>query len=671
MWYLVNVKGERLYLKPNVEVTFGRKKGDVLFPDDESISRLHASVCVTPKQIFEMGETTSTCRLKDLGSKYGTYICQENEMMAVSKEGYNLKHNDRVRIGLQNSIFLVMNASIITLTSGLVEADRNRLKSLMDHIDGAIINNWLKCCTHLTVTKATLTEKVICAMASAIPIVTVNYWEQVKVAVENGQELPNTKHFIPLISEPYINKEKLLISPNEKRTTLFQNLIFVLFSTQQYKTYGKIIQLAGGKSLLYSKKPLTIKELSAKNVIVLQYPNNEATQSTQNIAPEYDSIYDALQANDRKMVPEFEIPLAILHCSTEKYCNPTFRFSKLLKRPSEKCDSSEVLVLDTQDAVPSVQVLSNVLSSARLKSELDAECPNNEPDVVQETCDDFDQPADRLPQDSAGELEKKQDSDESNCIEETNDSCSSADEENVDLEPCFREMSNYIPETNESQYPDSSQSPEKVHSTVDSVEIQQNASARRNEATVVIEETPDSKLIDVTANESSDFEDEWSNECINKNLSEIRRRNEPNNLSETSNSEEENSEIEIVKSSTDKLDVEGDEDLNVRQIVEKNEAVAKNSRAYSVQLEKSAFSDKSEVEYKVEIRRNDFNNSVAREKLSNFSKSASSIMRVNPGRKTFIKVFQKIPKKRVTLSDMCVWNENECTKRMRVAAEFC
>ncbi|CAL7933048.1 unnamed protein product [Xylocopa violacea] len=672
MWYLVNAKGERLYLKPTVEVTFGRKKADVLFPDDESISRLHASICVTPKQIFEMGETTSTCRLKDLGSKYGTYICQENEMMAVSKDGYNLKPNDRVRLGLQNNIFLVVNTSIITVTSCLIEEDGIKLKSLMDHIDGAILNNWLKCCTHLTVTKATLTEKVTCAMASAIPIVTVNYWKRVKVAIENGEELPDAKQFIPLISEPFVNKEKLLISPDKKRTTLFQNLIFVLFSTQQYKIYGKIIQLAGGKSLLYSKKRLSTKELCAPNVVVLQYPNNEATQSTQNISPEYDLIYNVLQANNRKMVPEFEIPLAILHCSTDKYCNPLFKFSKLLKRSQTKCDSSEVLVLDTQDAVPNVKVLSNVLSNTILKSEVDAEYSNNRTEAVSEVCDEFNKP-DSTHQDSVRKSKDEEKLNELNYIEETND-CSVdtlAVEETVDA-TCVKENSHYIPETNESELLNTSRSSESIQCFVDdteNVKILENNELK--EQVEVIKEIPVTKVIDESINESFELEDAWFNENINANSTKICMRKKSNDLFEIDNSEDEDLEVQIVKSSSAERDVqeirEDDENLKTVKIVGRNKTESQNYRyssKYSDDLEKSTSIDKSDVEYKINIRQNNSSNCVNQENSSTLSKSW--FLRVNPGRKTFIKVFNRIPEKRITLSDMCVWDESMCSKKFKL-----
>lgn len=48
------ITGKRLHLKPNRNITFGRKKVDILLQNDESISRLHASISVIPEDFISV-----------------------------------------------------------------------------------------------------------------------------------------------------------------------------------------------------------------------------------------------------------------------------------------------------------------------------------------------------------------------------------------------------------------------------------------------------------------------------------------------------------------------------------------------------------------------------------------------------------------------------------------
>ncbi|XP_068975169.1 nibrin isoform X2 [Bombus flavifrons] len=359
MWYLVNEQGVRIYLKPNQETLIGRKKTDIVLPNDKSISKEHASISVTKLEEIRSTEPTSICKLKDLKSKYGTFILRERDIIQLTETECILKHQDTIRFGLQNHVFKVINVPIITTVSTLCDDEIERLKQLMEEIDGVIItdSDWRRASTYLTVGNAILTLKLASAMASALPIVTMKYWDEVKSAIDNGQQLPDSNNFVPPISEPLIAKKKVLISPNKKRTTLFENLTFIHFSTTQYRKYKKIIRIAGGIPQLFERAGLTTTEFCSPNMIVLQYSDNDSTQITENIFCIYHSIQQALKANNYRMIAEVEICLAILHCSTEKYCNPMYKFAKLLKRSERKNDSCEILNLDTQDETAKVSAL--------------------------------------------------------------------------------------------------------------------------------------------------------------------------------------------------------------------------------------------------------------------------------------------------------------------------
>lgn len=352
------------------------------------MSRQHAAICVRPRTKQQIGEPSSICIVNDLNSKYGTFIVQDDVMMQIPKEGYKLKDGDRIQLAMQNNTVTVEYVPIVTLFSSLNSEELRDLVELMtSHIDGAIVSKWMKRCTHLTVVKPKLTEKLAFAMAAGIPIVTLNYWRQMKVAIKERQPMPNAAEFAPMISESVIENDVPLYT-NLERRKLFADKIFMFFCKEQYELHRQIIDLAGGNAVLYSRDSFSIKDLCTPNVIVVQYPFNDITESTQNIIPDYDKICDALKACRRRMIPQLDISLSLLYCSTSKFCNPSFRMEKLLTQRKAKPNKDKVLVIDTQDPKPNVKILPNVISNVPVR--ISIEHRKREIEIIPETCDDFD-----------------------------------------------------------------------------------------------------------------------------------------------------------------------------------------------------------------------------------------------------------------------------------------
>lgn len=65
---------------------------------------------------------------------------------------------------------------IITSTSGLPDSAKGQLHKIMDDIDGIITDSWEKFCTHLTVLKPKLTEKVYNTFFSFLDIFCLNFY---------------------------------------------------------------------------------------------------------------------------------------------------------------------------------------------------------------------------------------------------------------------------------------------------------------------------------------------------------------------------------------------------------------------------------------------------------------------------------------------------------------
>lgn len=50
----IYIIGDYIYLKVDREIIFGRKKGDIILKNDESISRLHASIRIKVKEVIRV-----------------------------------------------------------------------------------------------------------------------------------------------------------------------------------------------------------------------------------------------------------------------------------------------------------------------------------------------------------------------------------------------------------------------------------------------------------------------------------------------------------------------------------------------------------------------------------------------------------------------------------------
>ncbi|XP_017767747.1 PREDICTED: nibrin [Eufriesea mexicana] len=680
MWCLVDATGKRLYFKPNKSITFGRKKADIVLQNDESISRLHASISVIPEDFIPLDGPTSICKLKDLNSKYGTYILYGEKTMEVTADEYIFKHNDVIRFGLQHHLYTIVSVPIIIVTSTLNVDDKSKLEYLMGEIDGLISEEWTSRCTYLTVSKATLTEKVTCALAAAIPIVTVAYWEQFKVAIDNNEEFPGIKDFVPIISETLVDKQKYLLSPNVKRRTLFQNLIFVHFSTSQYKIYAKIISMAGGKSLLYSKKHLTIKELCAPNIIVLQYPNYNETQSTESILPEYDSIFNALQANECKMISDSEIPLSILHCSVEKYCNPKYKFSKLLKRSQPKYHPSKILNLDTQDERSDLKILPKIISSIQLKSgHTNVKHSVLTTKIIPETCDNFDSQAlALLDKDSIEQSMEEPKCNNLRIIEETKDTFTdvlTVEESEEIMQPIGN--TNCIPETVDSSYSDMSPKSNQCFThNIENLKTQQNRNTQDTEHTkklVISKETLLHKVTELDKNEDFELQNPGLND--NENHNKVVSQRKSSNLVEINDLQDEDVDQQMMNLSIEhnlQTAMNNNQDCSITdssisETLEEPQESKRTRRYFSddsdteflTSTKKKICLKNSDIENTTKLQPSTFNSCIEEQKSSNTLLGYnSSFLRNILNCKNFKKVYNITPTRRIGLKEMYVWNSD-------------
>lgn len=344
MWYLTSEVDQRvIYIAgKNKEVTIGRsadaQQSSFVIPDDPSISRKHAILTNLNDGLF----------LQDLGSRYGTFINSDEKVESNSM--IKLNDNDIVKFGKMGSVWTVHTKAFVTCTSTLKGENLQNLKTCLSNLSGSLKSEWDDTCKYLTMPAITLTMKVVLALVQGAHIVTVEYWNKCLEAVNLQTSLPDPNNFTPQIIESTLNKEVVSFLPDERRKNLLVGKKVIFFSKRQFEMYKAVLAKASANPLLLSESKMTKSMLCEKDVFVIQYNITSASQETQTQRNSILDIVNYLKSKGKRVITDVEIGLAILYCSTDKYCNPDFNFpSEVIKQTDQTAKTSTVLAQESQE----------------------------------------------------------------------------------------------------------------------------------------------------------------------------------------------------------------------------------------------------------------------------------------------------------------------------------
>lgn len=341
MWSLIDKAGRILPLKDNETTTIGRKNTDIILDNDGSISKQHAKIQVSGLN----------CIIIDTGAKYGTTLITERDPIVITKDGYKVKNLDKIQFGLQHHMYTLsykVSIKYFVLASGVPVEAKEKLVKILDKISGKLCDQWSEQCTHATCPTVKLTEKITCALAAGIPIVTLEYWPAVLQAQVSQSAPPNPINYLPLLDPGTIAGDKISLLTKRRRDIIFKGLTFIHFTAGQHKLYSTMINLAGGSSTMYDQAKKLFQEFNEHTIIVQPYDHNNQNESPS--CSQYTSVYKQLTARKLRPIPEADIPLAILYCSLAQHCNPRYNYKNLLKSCSIKKNvtGSSILTEETQ-----------------------------------------------------------------------------------------------------------------------------------------------------------------------------------------------------------------------------------------------------------------------------------------------------------------------------------
>uniref|UniRef100_A0A1B0FDQ0 FHA domain-containing protein n=1 Tax=Glossina morsitans morsitans TaxID=37546 RepID=A0A1B0FDQ0_GLOMM len=313
MWFLKNTyTGNCFYfIADKIEYTVGRLDADLELVNDSSVSRAHAVF-----QLIVKTKNDVQLQLKDLGSKYGTFHNKdiEKNKRLNKDECLPLKATDRIRFGRFENVWEVKNHVLNVVISSLTKREQTDVEEILRYMGGQVYMEWSNTCTHLLMNGSSITIKLLYALLNQKPVITSNYLKDLLKAIRAKKvSLPDVEHYRPCFNEAFD------LSRQPKRQTLLRGYTFIFLHRKHADMYGPLVQSAGAtyKNLNAGvQKTLLLKS----NVIVIEYTPSTETQSSQTIF----SIADFLKSHGRRIIPEFEIGYAIIHCSTERYCNPCY-----------------------------------------------------------------------------------------------------------------------------------------------------------------------------------------------------------------------------------------------------------------------------------------------------------------------------------------------------------
>ncbi|XP_073702933.1 nibrin [Garra rufa] len=313
MWNLRPTEsgGESIVLLPGQEYVVGRKNCAILLSNDQSISRVHASLTVTEQAVT----------LKD-SSKYGTFINGEKLETGSTKI---LQTGDQITFGVFQSKFSLEKECVVVCSSCVDNQGKASLSQDLHSIGGRLVNTWTLDCTHLVMPTVKVTIKTICALLCCRPIVKPEFFSAFSKAVQQKLPLPKPDKFRPQIDEPSLAKEDVDLSARPERRNLFKGKTFLFLNSKQMKRLSQSVSFGGGVSQLLDEGslPVSLLESSSTCVIDMTSGNSQAV-----IPPAskklVDSVAQILRRNGLRFIAESEIGLAAIHVNIKTYCNPCF-----------------------------------------------------------------------------------------------------------------------------------------------------------------------------------------------------------------------------------------------------------------------------------------------------------------------------------------------------------
>lgn len=345
MWCLESPSGEVYNITPGRVHTVSRKNGDIILANDQSVSRKHAYLEVR-------SPITEGVSVWDDSSKYGTFVNDGiiNDRKLPADFRATITEGAKVRFGLQDmNIWTLKREKLCVCAHSLKPTEKSKVKAVLNQMGFALVDDWLTETSHLTTNYLRLSCEVMCALASAKPIVLPEFWQHYAGMMTGKEPCPDPVKFMPPLEDRGSLGSRKGCLPNLARKTIFVNKIFIFSNSQSYNAYKTVVELAGGKALKMSDCGMSLADYCKPNVVVLGCDNDQTSF--------YNKVLSTLIDKNLRIIPLEEIGLALWKVSTSTYCNPTHSANSILRRSNDnEVDLGTTLVAETEETAVSTGV---------------------------------------------------------------------------------------------------------------------------------------------------------------------------------------------------------------------------------------------------------------------------------------------------------------------------
>jgi len=339
---LVQLSQRKWGLVPGSMYRIGRLEGDIVCTDDSSVSKKHATISVISRSPQSRPEVI----LEDLGSKYGTHlndgIIAESQRLVTSrgvsralKKPQVMSSGDRFRFGVAFSIFRLKWIDLEVTASMLRDrAERSNLAGWLEAVGTKLQDSMTDKTSHLVMSNISLSIKVVNCLAKGVPIVTSEYFRDLGTCIKTRQPLPCERKYVPPVSnnssETILRDPNISFDVNLNRAKLLDGIRIIFLDAKQFKQNRITCQLAGADVILWTED-MDIGSITREDVVIK--PSGVSNKVT------WSDFSSRLTSLSLAPCPHTDLYLAIVHCSTENYCNPSRR-SKLIGGPTSVPDGN-------------------------------------------------------------------------------------------------------------------------------------------------------------------------------------------------------------------------------------------------------------------------------------------------------------------------------------------